>query len=240
MVDPIQIKEVIKPADQGLSRPYLCRCADNELYYVKGKNTTPDSMYKEWICAHLADQLNLPIPDFAIVDLAPELIEALPSDLANIGSGLAFGSKAVLRPVWFEQASVSDISPKLQRRVVAFDWWIQNADRSQHNPNLLLDQGDLVVIDHNNAFDTDFDPEQFIQQHIFADEARNLFADYIERAALEDEFKQLTPLFDNALSEAPSEWKWYDSEATVPGNFDAEHCRKVIRKCQKSTFWNIE
>ncbi|QJX02342.1 hypothetical protein HML84_11395 [Alcanivorax sp. IO_7] len=38
-----------------------------------------------------------------------------------------------------------------------------------------------MVFDHNNAFDTDFDPEDFLANHIFKDEARNLFSDYIER-----------------------------------------------------------
>ncbi|MEA3260858.1 MAG: HipA family kinase [Pseudomonadota bacterium] len=239
MADPVQIKEVIRPADQGFSRPYLCRSVSNDLYYVKGRNTDPDSMYKEWGCAHLAESLNLPIPDYALVELDPALVDALPPELADIGAGLAFGSKAIQKAIWFEQASVCNIPAQLQRRVVAFDWWIQNLDRGSHNPNLLLDEGSLVVIDHNNAFDTDFDPQQFIQQHIFADEGRNLFSDYIERDALQNEFRQLIPVFSKAIAEAPEEWKWYDSDATVPSNFDAQHCEKAIKRCIDSDFWNI-
>ncbi|MCE7507114.1 HipA family kinase [Alloalcanivorax xenomutans] len=239
MADPVLIKEVIRPADQGLSRPYLCRSFSNDLYYVKGRNTDPDSMYKEWGCAHLAESLNLPIPAHALVELDEALVDALPADLANIGVGLAFGSKAIQKALWFEQASVADIPAQLQRRVVAFDWWIQNLDRSMHNSNLLLDDGALVVIDHNNAFDTDFDPQQFIQQHIFADEGRNLFSDYIERNALQNEFRQLAPVFSEAIAEAPEEWKWYDSSATVPSNFDTLHCNNIINRCFDIEFWNI-
>ncbi|MEQ3636001.1 MAG: HipA family kinase [Marinobacter sp.] len=240
MADPVHIKEVIRPADQGLSRPYLCRSFSDDLYYVKGRNTDPDSMYKEWGCAHLARSLNLPMPDFSLVELDPALVEALPPELADIGAGLAFGSKAIRRAAWFEQASVSSILKTLQRRVVAFDWWIQNLDRSIYNSNLLLDEGSLVVIDHNNAFDTDFDPQQFIQQHIFADEGRNLFSDYIERDAIQNEFRQLVPVFSKAIAETPEEWKWYDSDATVPSNFDAPHCERVIKRCIDSGFWDIK
>ena len=237
-VDRVQIKEVIKPADQGFSRPFLCRGVDNDFYYVKGRNTTPDSMYKEWICAHLATALALPIPEFRIVELDPELVEALSPDLAPI-SGPAFGSRKVPRALWLEPASVNQVPAALQRRVVAFDWWIRNSDRTLHNPNLLFDQESLVVFDHNNAFDTDFDPEDFLANHIFKDEARNLFSDYIEREFFRECFERHLPIFDEAFDTAPPEWKWYDSDATVPGNFAPRPCKEALENCLNRSFWNI-
>ena len=238
-MDRIQIKEVIKLAEQGFSRPFLCRGADNDLYYVKGRNATPDSMYKEWICGHLGRALELPIPEFRIVELDPELVDALPHELAPIGSGPAFGSKAIERPIWFEPASTKSISAGLQRRVVAFDWWIRNTDRTAQNTNLLFDQESLVVFDHNNAFDLDFDADSFLTGHIFQDEARNLFSDYLERDTLQASFEQHLPIFDEALATAPQEWKWYDTDATVPGNFDPSPCKEVLERCLDRRFWDI-
>lgn len=39
MAEPIEITEIIRPAEQGRSGPYICRGEDNRLYYVKGRNT---------------------------------------------------------------------------------------------------------------------------------------------------------------------------------------------------------
>lgn len=237
----IEIKEVIDKAVQGMSGPYKCRSFDNVFYFVKGRNTTPDSMYKEWVCGHLAQELGLPIADFSLVKIDSLLVNALPEDMQDIGEGIAFGSKGVEQALWFEQASAHRVSKSIQRSVVAFDWWIKNMDRSKGNPNLLLDSDkELVVIDHNNAFDIDFKADKFIDEHIFSEEAKQLFANYIEKAEWQKLFRNALPLFEQALSCAPDGWKWYDLEETVLGNFDAEYCRKTIELCKNTDFWEIK
>ncbi len=73
---------------------------------------------------------------------------------------------------------------ELQRQVVAFDWWIRDADRLRGDANLLWDANhqSLVVIDHNLAFDSQFDAAQFSTQHVFADQWPVLAYDLVEQA----------------------------------------------------------
>ena len=72
----IPIVEVIGPAQQGLSRPLLCVGADDQRYYVKGQQTNRASLWSEWICAHLAQALGLPLPPFSLVQLDPALVRS--------------------------------------------------------------------------------------------------------------------------------------------------------------------
>ncbi|WP_409527298.1 HipA family kinase [Rhizobium sp. BK591] len=50
---PIEIEEVLRRSDQGVTRPYICRGADGKLYYVKGKDAGYESLVKEWIAGTL-------------------------------------------------------------------------------------------------------------------------------------------------------------------------------------------
>ena len=98
----VQIIEVIGPAAQGKSIPLLCRGADGHRYYVKGQQTNRASLWREWICGHLAEALGLPLPPFALVQLYPELVRELPKDQQAIGSLPAFGSQERPHTIWLE------------------------------------------------------------------------------------------------------------------------------------------
>ena len=88
MPPPILIEEIIKPAEQGRSGPYFCRGADGHNYFVKGRNTGRRSQITEWICAHLAKTLGLPVAPFALVEIAPDLLKETPKAMQEIGAGL--------------------------------------------------------------------------------------------------------------------------------------------------------
>ena len=59
-------------------------------------------------------------------------------------------------------STVMEVPVNLQQDVLAFDWWIRNSYRylteKGGNPNLFWqpDSHGLVVIDHNLAFDAEF------------------------------------------------------------------------------------
>lgn len=173
-VQPLQIVEILHRSEQGVTRPFLCRCEDDRLYYVKGRGAGPRSLLCEWLGGHLARAFGLPLPEFAIVQASQDLIDLFPEG-SDLGVGPAFASLQIRDPQWFTVAHVSDVPVALQRDVLVFDWWVRNSDRTLTvlggNPNLLWDTADnkLVVIDHNAAFDRDFDAAQFVQTHVFSE-----------------------------------------------------------------------
>jgi hypothetical protein len=62
----LEIIELIRPADQGRTTPFLCRASDNQYYYIKGYAATISGLIKEWLGAHLAKSFDLPVPPFQI------------------------------------------------------------------------------------------------------------------------------------------------------------------------------
>lgn len=138
----------------------------------------------------MARAFGLPLPGFEIVEVAPELIQwGGIEGASDLGAGLAFGSLALPHVQEFSWAMLSKVDARLRRDILVFDWWINNADRTLTerggNPNLLWDQDadGLAVIDHNQAFDADFDPLRFSHTHVFHQDFPSVFDDMVERMA---------------------------------------------------------
>jgi hypothetical protein len=113
-----------------------------------------------------------------------------------------------------------------RRRLLAFDWWVENADRSLSphggNPNLLWRATDnrLLVIDHNLAFDRTFDEGEFFATHVFRDEAGALFGDLVCRAEVSGMLAAALNSFDAAVASLPPAWNWVDVAQTIPVQVD--------------------
>lgn len=71
----IPIVEVIGRPTQGVTRPFVCRGDDGEIYYVKGAGAGRRSLICEWVAGNLGRDLGLPIPPFSIVEVPPELTD---------------------------------------------------------------------------------------------------------------------------------------------------------------------
>ena len=89
----LTIIEIIKPAEQGVSTPYLCRGDDESLYFVKGRNSGRSSLWAEWLAGHVGRVFGLPIPPFALASVPASLVRECPAELRPIGAGIAFASR---------------------------------------------------------------------------------------------------------------------------------------------------
>lgn len=237
----IPIVEVIGPAAQGNSLPLLCTGSDGRRYYVKGQQTNRSSLWSEWICAHLAQALGLPLPSFALVQLDASLVRELPKGWQAVGSLPAFGSCERVHAVWLEPGNEDKVSPQLQRQVLAFDWWVRNPDRLCGNTNLLWDTvgQSLVVIDHNLAFDDDFSAVEFANQHVFSGQWPLLFHDLLEQARHAQWLHGVLGAAAHALETAPTEWLWENSEFDVPTKFDRARALRLLERCDNPDFWRV-
>lgn len=236
----IQIREIIRPAIQGMSLPYVCRGEDDLLYFVKGRNSTRASQCYEWVCAHLGKAFGLNIPDVALVEISPELLAETPAHLRDIGAGIAFGSRECPIAQWFEPGYVSRVTEILRRDVAVFDWWIRNDDRTRGNPNLLLDQqGNLVVIDHNAAFSSEFNCHDFQKFHIFSESFTAVLDDFVEQEHYAVRLSATLELWDEICHNIPAEWFWVNDEQDIRANFNLDLMRQQLGHCINPEFWRM-
>ena len=238
---PVSIIEILGPADQGLSRPYKCRGEDGRLYYVKGRQTDRHSVWSEWLCGHLAVAFGLPLPPFRLVEISAELLEETRADCRNVGAGIAFGSEQHPNPTWFEPGFAGKVPLETQRDILMFDWWIGNMDRTRGNPNLLWDaaQQQLVVIDHNRAFDPDFCALEFVDSHVFSPAFPSVFDDLVTRDNYVERLSKALEIWQYACDNAPPEWRWANLEQDVPANFDIAVAKTFLERCQSADLWRM-
>ncbi len=238
----LTIVEVIKPADQGLSSPFLCRADDGVLYYVKGRASGRASQWAEWLAGHLGRALGLPIPPFGIVHVPAELVRECPPNLRGIGCGPAFASRSRVGAQWLEPAGAARIPASLRRDVLVFDWWVRNGDRTLGNPNLLWDSAAsaLVVIDHNQAFDREFCAADFWTSHLFAGERDAVFADLAEQARYGERLGAALSAWDQACDNVPADWWWENDEHDIPAAFDPDAAKSMVARCSSLDFWRTE
>lgn len=173
MPDPIDIIAIEDRTTEGngVSRPFRCIGEDEAEYFVKLKNVGWNHLVKEWIAGRLAQEMDLSAAKIAQVRIPPELVTGNAELEGELGHGLAFGSRRVSPAERLALAFVPEDPDGMLSRILLFDWWIRNCDRSLTetggNPNLLwqLDPGRVVMFDHDNAFDADFNAAHFWWYH---------------------------------------------------------------------------
>lgn len=93
----LTIVDIISPAEQGQTRPFLCRADDGHAYFVKRAGIAGHKeLIAEWLAGHLGRQLNLPVPPFDVAEVPANLLALLPAEERRAwGTSPAFASKKV-------------------------------------------------------------------------------------------------------------------------------------------------
>jgi len=243
----LTIVEVLQRSIQGRTRPYICRADDGEVYYVKGRSATRNGLIAEWLCAELATAFGLPIAPYTLASVPEELIEADSTRwLSDLGAGEVFASRKV-DAVEMTAVHRERTPPALRQDLLVFDWWVRNGDRTLTerggNPNLLWkheDDGGLVVIDHNLAFDPEFSIDAFRTGHVFADEIPGLFSDFLARDAYRQRLRQALNDWQAACAMIPHPWNFVDPEMTIPATFSLDQALALLRRHEQDEFWSLE
>ena len=146
----------VTPLREGGSLPGLMEADDLGTYVVKfrGAGQGRKALIAEVVCAGLARSLGLPVPDLVAVQVDPVLAAGEPDeevqDLLRASGGLNLGVDFLPGALDFDLHAFP-VQPDLAGRVLWFDAWINNVDRSWRNPNLLVWHGGLHLIDHGAA-----------------------------------------------------------------------------------------
>ena len=162
-IPSVTIEEVLERSPQGMTKPFICRGDDGEIYYVKGAGAGRRSLICEWVAGHLATALGLPVAGYAMAEVPSALIlHGTRADIRELGSGLVFASRQIANAQELTLTTRDRVPDSVALDVIVFDWWLQNEDRhlteNGGNPNLLWDMtGEkLAVIDHKLACDPNF------------------------------------------------------------------------------------
>lgn len=214
-----QVTQIVRILQQGVTSPILCKTVDGIEYCCKGFHAGFASLCKEWICANIAHALRLPIPEFEILDVPLRLFETWNKAkggtapiLVTSGCHYVFGSRIVgdVKDVLnVNELKVKKVDGCTMGRILMFDRIIRNGDRNDWNSNLLMTSSRpplIYIIDHNSAFDKDFDRDEFMRNHILRD-----FYSEIEAEDKDGFRKDVKKLFSDGFiadvkSQLPDAW----------------------------------
>lgn len=237
----MEIVEIIRPSDQGRTKPYLCRGDDEVLYYVKGQNAGPRAQCSEWIVGSLARNFGLPVPPFLPAYISPALLAETRQEWRGLGSGIAFASRMQIGVQWFEPGYAHAVNRELRRDVLAFDWWVKNFDRQQDNSNLLWHEAtrQLSVIDFDLAFSTDFWPSLFQRYHVFNEDWDSIFGDIASQAEYSSRFIETLSIWDTVCQDMPEPWYPQRLSGGNAEVFDLKAARSILDRCLTNELWGM-
>lgn len=113
----------------------------------------PDAHLHEWVAAALAQELGVQTPTSFAVSVSPQFISSLTplyqppfkSGVLLHGSEKFTGYNAPTRPLSADLKAAAT-------NLLAFDAFVQNADRRDGNPNFVVGRSSLMAFDHEECF----------------------------------------------------------------------------------------
>ena len=226
----------------GVSRPFRCEGEDGRDYFVKLNNVRHECLVKEWVAGRLALEMGLPAASVQQVRVPVELIKGHKEYETALGHGLAFGSLKVEASDRLVLEFIREDADGVLSRILLFDWWVRNADRTLTtcggNPNLLweMNPGRVVMIDHDNAFDADFNSTDFRNLHALRGHlgAWNPNSRPEMVSWLGDGLNRL----DQIWEEIPEEWL-YDSYGDSRFELNMTGLKTMLCSFKRDDFWFI-
>lgn len=148
----------VQPLREGGSLPAVVDTADGGLFVVKfrGAGQGVKALLAELIAGMLAHAAGLPVPELALVDVLPAFGRTEPDseiqDILRGSRGLNVGMRYLDGAFNYDGGPAGEfVSSTLAARVVWFDAFVTNPDRTARNPNLLIWRRRPWLIDHGAA-----------------------------------------------------------------------------------------
>ncbi|HEX6042854.1 MAG TPA: HipA family kinase [Pyrinomonadaceae bacterium] len=197
----------VTPLREGGSLPAIIEADDDGMYVLKfrGAGQGTKALIAELIAGELARAAGFRVPELVFVLLDPEIAKTEPDpeiqDLIRASGGLNLGLDYLPGSVMFDPVADKP-DADLASRIVWFDAYVTNVDRTPRNANMLMWHRKLWLIDHGaalyfhhswtNVDQRTRDPFPLIKEHILlpfatsieaADEAMTnaITADVIKR-----------------------------------------------------------
>lgn len=184
----------VQPLREGGSLPAVVDTHGGGMFVVKfrGAGQGVKALIAELIVGQLALAGGLPTPDMALIEVPDSFGRSEPDpeiqDLLRASHGVNFGAKYLDGAFNFDANAASDlISAELAARIVWFDAFVSNPDRTHRNPNLMVCGRKPYLIDHGAALYAQHDwpsvdeartraPFKLIEKHVLLERAGDIAA----------------------------------------------------------------
>jgi hypothetical protein len=227
MIRSVSATRYVTPLREGGSMPAIVEADDLGLYVLKfrGAGQGVLALAAELICAGIARELDLPVPEvvFAQVDCELGRNEGDPEiqHLLQSSQGTNLAMDYLPGSAMFDLAARDLVDPVFAARTVWFDAFITNVDRTARNPNLLCWHRSLYLIDHGAALYFHHDwggldqrarsAFPLIREHVLLRWAKDLeAADACLRPLL------TRPALERILEQVPADWLVPEKGAETP------------------------
>ncbi|HEY0556455.1 MAG TPA: HipA family kinase, partial [Thermoanaerobaculia bacterium] len=154
----VRATRYVTPLREGGSLPAIVEADDLGFYVLKfrGAGQGPLALVAELIAGEIGRALGLKVPELVRVEVDPALgrneEDSEIRDLLKASVGLNLKLDYLPGSITFDPAAKDTVEPDLASAAVWFDAFVTNVDRTPRNPNLLLWQESLWMIDHGAAF----------------------------------------------------------------------------------------
>lgn len=216
----------VTPLREGGSLPAIVDADDGFPYVIKfrGAGQGKKALIAEMIGGELARCLGLKMPELVFLHLDDTFSKTEPDeeiqDLLRFSIGLNIGLHFLSGAMTYDSL-VSEIDPLTASQVVLLDSLITNIDRTPRNPNLLMWNRELWLIDHgaslyfHHAWErwegSQYKPFPAIKDHILLHRATRL-----EDAAKHIAEKITPVVMDSILAQLPDEWLSEETDTLTP------------------------
>jgi hypothetical protein len=157
MLRSVEAIRYVTPLREGGSLPAIVEADDLGLYVLKfhGAGQGPLALAAEVIAGEMGRLLGLPVPELVLVQVDEafgrnEQDEEV-RDLLRASGGLNLGMDYLPGSLMFDPAAGDRADADFASRLVWFDAFVTNVDRTARNPNLLCWHKKLYPIDHGAA-----------------------------------------------------------------------------------------
>ena len=230
----------VTPLREGGSLPAIVEADDDGLYVLKfrGAGQGLKALIAELVVGELGRALGLPVPEIVFVRLDPELARTEPDpeiqDLIRASAGINLALDYLPGSITFDPV-VDSPEAELASRVVWFDAYVTNVDRTARNTNLLIWHRRLWLIDHGaalyfhhdwqNYLERSRSPFPLIKEHVLLPLASALEETDAAFSAL------VTPgLVREILSLIPDEWLSAETGFASPGEHRAAYAQYLLTR----------
>jgi hypothetical protein len=152
-VRTIEVTRYVTPLREGGSLPAIVEADDDGLYVLKfrGAGQGPKALVAELVSGEIARTLGLPVPEIVFARLDPDLARTEPDPeihaLIHDSAGLNLALDYLPGSVSYDPV-VHRLAADFASRVVWFDAYVTNVDRTARNTNMLMWHRRPWLIDH--------------------------------------------------------------------------------------------
>jgi hypothetical protein len=149
----VNVTRYVTPLREGGSLPAIAEADDDFMYVVKfrGAGQGEKALIAELLAGEIARMIGLKVPEIVFANLDPAFGRTEPDeeiqDLLKASAGLNLALHYLSGAITFDPV-INKIDEEVASKIVWFDCFVTNVDRTVRNTNMLMWHRELWLIDH--------------------------------------------------------------------------------------------